>query len=264
MSSSESNRIEEQLQVNLLPANMQKLQVNRLVKQTGTMRHDDQKTLLPVQDVDNGHMEMVNGEPLTKRLSKVKETKKMGNDYVYSFAKEKEQMSKNFSTEIKGQFDQEPQQLTNFKIINPALDRAKPVFEYSASFVLDNLVKKAGNNYIIDAGKLTGTFLKLDEKDKKRSTDVYMPSSRSFKYTVSIAVPKGYVPRGMEEMTQKKENKTGSFSSVANVKDNVLTITVNRVYNNNFEKASDWPMLLELIEAASSFNDQKILLEKEG
>ena len=264
VSSASNNLVEEQLQVSLLPSSMQKLKIERVVKQSGMMRHDDQKTLIPIADVDNGHTELVNGEPLTKRLSQVKATKKMGNDYIYSFAKEREQMNKKFLSELKGQYDQEPQQLSNVKIINSALDRSKPIFEFSSSFVLDNLVKKAGNNYIIDAGKLAGTFIQLDDKDKKRNTDVYMPAARSFKYIISLNIPQGYSAKGIEEMNQNKTNKTGSFSSVATVKGNILTITMNRVYSHHFEKANDWPMLLELLETASSFNDQKILLEKEG
>jgi hypothetical protein len=66
----------------------------------------------------------------------------------------------------------------------------------------------------------------------------------------------------MEEITTRKTNKTGLFASSAAVKGNVLTITLYRVYNNNFEKAADWPLLKELMDAASAFNDQKILLEK--
>jgi hypothetical protein len=68
----------------------------------------------------------------------------------------------------------------------------------------------------------------------------------------------------MEEMTVKKDNKTGSFSSSAVVTGNTLTITVNRVYKNNFEKGADWPLVMDLVDAASNFNSQKILLEKKG
>ncbi|MEO6977610.1 MAG: hypothetical protein ABI113_04495, partial [Mucilaginibacter sp.] len=94
--------------------------------------------------------------------------------------------------------------------------------------------KKAGNNYIIDAGKLTGGFLKLDEKDKVRDKDVYMPSARSFSYIIAITIPTGYTVKGVEELTRNKANKTGTFSAGAVVKGNVVVITVTRVYNNNF------------------------------
>jgi hypothetical protein len=260
----DKNRVEEQLQVSLLTANMQKLKVDRVVKQTGSMRHDNQKLLLPVQDVDNGYMVLNNGETLEKRLSRVRETKKMAADYLFNFDKEHNEMSKNFTNEIKGNFDQEPEQLANFKIINPGLDNASPVFEYSASFILNNMVKKAGNNYIIDAGKLTGSFFKVEEKDKTRDKDIYMTSARSFKYTITLAIPQGYTVKGIEEFTRKKTNATGSFSSAATVSGNTLTITVDRAFNKNFEDVKNWTLLKDVLQAATDFNDQKILLEKKA
>jgi len=260
----DKNQVEENLQVSLDPANAQKLKIARVVKEQGELRHADQKLLLPVQDIDDGYRNMVKGDMLEKRLKALQETKKMVDDYTFAFTKQKTDNAKNFTAEIKDQYDQDPEQVQDAKIINAALENTDPVFQYSESFVLNNLVKKAGNNYIIDAGKLTGNFYKLEDKDRKRTIDVYMPCARTFKYTISIAIPPGYSAKGMEEMTIKKANKTGSFSSSAVVSGNNLVITVNRVYTNNFEKAADWPLLTELIDAASNFNSQKILLEKKG
>jgi hypothetical protein len=262
--SADKNVEEEELQVNLVAANPQKLQVKRVVKEQGALRHGDQKLLLPVADIDEGYRVLVKGEDLAKRLKRNIATKKMVDDYTFSFNKEKGDMGKYFTSEIKDQYDQDPEQVQDTKIISPALENNDPVFQFTESFVLNNLVKKAGSNYIIDAGKLTGSFYKLEDKDRKRSLDVYMPCARTFKYTISIAIPPGYSVKGMEEMTVKKDNKTGSFSSSAVVTGNTLTITVNRVYKNNFEKGADWPLVMDLVDAASNFNSQKILLEKKG
>ncbi len=261
---SDGNKLDEQVVVSLMPDNMQKLKIERTVKETGCLRHGDQKLLIPVQDVDNGYMEIVKGETLAKRLSRSKETKKKVQDFNAAFSKEHDEETKNFTSEIKARFDQEPKQLTNVKIINTALENSNPVFEYTANFVLDNLVKKAGGNYIIDAGKLTGDFISLDAKERKRTIDVYMPCARTFKYNVVINIPQGYAVKGMEEMNQNKSNKTGSFVSSAVLNGNKLTITATRVYTHNFEKAADWPLLVSLIDAASNFNSKKILLEKQN
>lgn len=261
---STDNKLDELLQVSLLPDNMQKLKVERTVKETGSLKHDDQKQLIPVQDVDNGFMNMVKGETLQKRLSHSKATKKKLDDFNAAFMKEHAEMIKNFTNEIKSRFDQEPQQLANFKIVNPALEITSPVFEFNSTFVLDNLVKKAGNNYIIDAGKLGGGFIKLEEKEKKRDVDVYMPCARSFNYTVIINIPAGYTAKGMEEMNQSKVNKTGSFTSTAVLKGNKLTITATRIYTNNFEKAAQWPQMVELMDLAANFDSKKILLERQN
>ncbi|MGZ3927056.1 MAG: hypothetical protein ACXVJG_08880 [Mucilaginibacter sp.] len=259
-----NNKLDEQLVVTMLPDNMQKLKIERTVKETGSLRHDDQKQLIPVQDVDNGMMELTKGETLAKRLSRSKATKKKLDDFNAAFEKEHAEINKNFTNEIKARFDQEPQQLTNFKIIKPALESDKPVFEYSATFMLDNLVKKAGSNYIVDAGKLSGGFIKLDDKERKRTIDVYMPCARTFNYVVVINIPPGYAAKGMEEMNQSKTNKTGSFTSSAVVKGNKLTITATRTYKNNFEKAADWPLLVDLLDLAANFDSKKILLEKQN
>jgi hypothetical protein len=262
VASSDKNLLEELLQVNLVPVNMQKLKITRLVKKQGDLRHNDQKLLIPVEDIDNGYKNMINGEELSKRLKKSQATKKMTEDYIYSFTKEKAEMNKNFITEIKNTFGQDPEQVQDCKIIDIALENTNPAFQYSSSFVLNNLVKKAGNNYIIDVGKLTGDFYSLEDRARKRDIDVYMPCARSFKYIIAITIPQGYSAKGAEAFATKKTNKTGSFSTSAAITGNVLTIHVNRVYNNNFEKATDWPLMVDLIDDASGFNSQKILLEK--
>jgi hypothetical protein len=264
VTSAEKNYQQETMHVSLLADNMQKLKVERTVKLSGALRNDAQKLLIPVQDVDSALMHLVNGETLEKRLSKVKKTKKMGDDYRFVFNKEREEMKKNFTTEIKNNLDQEPEQITDLKIIKPALDSSNAVFEYSATFVLNNLVKKAGNSFIVEAGKLTGLFLRLEDKDKKREQDVYMPAVRTFKYDINIAIPTGYSATGVDEFNVNKTNATGMFSSAAKVNGNTLTITVTQTYSHLFEKAADWPRLTELMQTASDFNDRKILLEKKG
>ena len=91
-----------------------------------------------------------------------------------------------------------------------------------------------------------------------------MSSARSFKYTIVINIPQGYTPKGMEEMSQNKSNKTGTFESSAVLNGNKLTITASRSYTNNFEKAADWPFLFDMITTASEFDSRKILLEKQN
>lgn len=259
---SDANIIDEQLQVSLLPANAQKLKISRVVSEKGALRHVDQLRLLPAGLIDDTYQAMVKGDNLEKRLSKDPKTKKMYDAYQYAFNDQAANISKKFTEEIKDEFDQAPEKVEDCKIIDPALENTSPVFRYSASFVLNNMVKKAGDNYIIDVGKLTGSFYKLEDKDRKRSVDIYMPCARSYKYAISFTIPPGYTVKGAEELNAKKLNKTGSFSSQAVVTGNTLNITISRAYNNNFETIGAWPAVVELIDAASNFNTQKILLEK--
>jgi hypothetical protein len=260
---SDQNHIDEVLNIDLPVQDMQKLKVERHVKEMGALR-DDQLGLLTVSGMDADLQAAAKGGELSKRFKNYIVAKKVIQTLQSQLDKEKGDQDKYFKDEIKAKYEQEPKEVSNCGIINTGVDVSNPVFEFTETFTLDNLVKKAGNNYIIDAGKLTGGFLKLEDKNKTRDLDIIMPAARSFKYTFVINVPSGYTARGMEEMTQNKSNKTGSFTSSAVLNGNKLTITATRSYTHNFEKAADWPSLVDLITTASDFDSKKILLEKQN
>ncbi|WP_207425031.1 hypothetical protein [Pedobacter sp. SYSU D00535] len=260
--SSDENTLSEVLHVSLLNEAPQKVKITRTSKQRGFLRSDVQAHLLLMEDIDRELTALVKGKPLQTRLSKNYITKKMVDDYQAAFEKARLDEKNNFSSEIKEHFDQEPQQLSNYKILNSGLKASAPEFEYTATFVLDNFVKKAGNNYIVEAGKLAGSFLKLDDESRTRTVDVYMSGPRTFQYAINLAVPKGYRVKGLEDLNAEKKNKTGAFSSRAAVEGETLRITISRSYTNYFEKAADWPLLAELIEEGSALGLKKVLLEK--
>jgi hypothetical protein len=264
VSKSDENSIEEKMNISLTDKSLQKLKIERFVKEKGSLRHDDQINMLSVGNIDTELTVAAAGQWPTTRFSGMTGGKKFAVTVQTMIDNQAAENAKCFSKEIKDKFDMEPQQVTNCKIVNGGVDQAAPVFAFNETFVLDNLVKKAGPNFIIDVGKLTGGFFKLEDKERQRNVDVYMPCARSFKYSISIAIPKGYSAKGMEELAAKKSNKTGSFISSATVSGSNLIITITRVYSNNFEKKADWPQLVEIIDAASNFNTQKILLEKNG
>jgi hypothetical protein len=257
--------VEDQLiNVSLQGDNMQQLKLERKVKQTGFLRHVMQRRLLSADAVDKGYMQLAKGDDLPKRLAESPDTKKKVQAFQEEFAKSASNSKEAFTAEIKDVYDQDPQQVIDYKIINPALEQSNPQFAYASTFVLENLVKKAGPNYIVEVGKLTGTFMKLEEKDRKRTIDVYMPSARTYKYVINVNIPAGYQVKGIAELNQQKTNKTGVFTSSAAVNGNTLAITVNKTYNNNFEKAADWPLVAELLDAGSNFNNAKVLFEKQN
>jgi len=264
VAAADNNFISEDIKVSLIQPAGQKLRIERDVKKGGSLQHDDQKQLISTFDIDESIAEAGKAEGIGTRFRNYKDRDIYINGLQSSADKAKTDLDKNFTSEIKANFDQDPQQVSDCKIINMGLKEASPILEYSATFMIDNMVKKAGNNYIVSMGKLTGNFLTLEEKDKKRTVDVYMPAARSFKYNIVFNIPPGFNVKGAEEMNIKKSNKAGSFTSTATVNGNTLTISVARVYNHNFEKAADWPLLVDIINTASDFNTKKILLEKKG
>ncbi|MFN5477294.1 MAG: hypothetical protein ACK484_11960 [Sphingobacteriales bacterium] len=55
----------------------------------------------------------------------------------------------------------------------------KPDFIYSSNFVIDSIMKKADNNYILEVGKMLGEPLKVKEDQRKRTLDIFEPYARS-------------------------------------------------------------------------------------
>jgi hypothetical protein len=138
----------------------------------------------------------------------------------------------------------------------------KPVFSYQSSFTMDNFVKKAGNNYILDIGKLIGKYSKVEEKERSRKMDIYMISARTFNYIINFEIPEGYAVKGVEDLAKSLTNSTGSFSSTASLEGRMLKVTVSRTFTSNFEQAAEWPKLLELLDGVYDFYGKKVLLEK--
>jgi len=258
----EKNYIKSVMNVSLVPTNMQKIKIKRTVTEAGVMRHDDQQNLVLMQNIDETYTDMLGGDDLSKRLPKGVNADKLSTEYQDAFEKAKEDLPDNFKAEVSDEFDQEPQEFADYKVINNGLTGIDPVFSYTGTFVLNNYVKKAGNNFVFEAGKLISTINKLSEKERNRKIDVYMPAARNLTYTINFTIPAGYRLKGAEDLNHAFNNETGTFSSGANVKGNVLSIQVSRIYTHNFEKVESWPKMLEVMDAFYDFTNQKVLLEK--
>ena len=123
-------------------------------------------------------------------------------------------------------------------------------------------MKKAGRNYILEAGKLIGGQIELDEDDRDRKLDIFMPYARSFKYEITVELPEGFTVQGLDKLNTDVENATGGFKSSATVEDGVLKINSFKYYKNNFEKVENWEKMQQFLDAAHNFTQQKLLLKK--
>ena len=256
------NTVSENITVNFDAANMQLLKIDRTCKQTGSMRHSSQKQLLLMEDMEADLAKTVTQKKLVERLSGDKKSQKLVDEFSAAFAKERSNQKTYFTDEINDQYDSKPKEISAYEIHEPALVSNKTPFEYRSSFSMENFVKKAGNNYIVEAGKLVGTYQKVDEKERTRAIDVYMPCARTFNWDITINIPKGYTPKGVEELNKTINNETGTFNCTATNDGAVVKIKITRTYTNNFEKADNWPKLLEIMDASYNFSIQKILLER--
>jgi len=262
VTASDDNTITENINVNFDPSNIQLLKIDRSCKQTGALRHNDQKQLLLMEDMEADLATTVTQKKLLERLGADKKSQKLVDEFSAAFAKERSNQKSYFINEIDQQYDYKPKDVGNFEIHQAALFNSKAPFEYTSTFSMENFVKKAGTNYIVEAGKLIGNYQKVDEKERTRSIDIYMPCVRTLSWEITINIPKGYAVKGIEEMNKSVSNETGSFNCTAAINGSLVKMKISRTYTNNFEKADAWPKLLELMDAFYNFSTQKILLQK--
>ena len=139
-----------------------------------------------------------------------------------------------------------------------------PVLSYKENYLLKKLVNKAGRNYLLDAGKLIGTQIKLEEKEqKKRDNDIWIPYARTIANDVTFVLPKGYTADGWQEMNMHIDNESGAFIATAKLDGNKLLIATKKIYKKNFDKKELWPNYVAFLEAAYKFTQTKIVLRKQ-
>ncbi len=260
VASADKNTETENINVAFNSSNMQQLQIDRSTTLSGATRHYTQKELLMMEDMQADLATSVNEKKLTDRLADDKKQQKLVTEFSAAFAKEKTNQKSYFEDEIKEQYDQSAKDVSSYEVKDAGMFSSN--FMYHTNFTMDNYVKKAGNNYIIEAGKLLGSVTKIEEKDRTRTLDVYMPYARTYTYNISLALPAGYKVKGLENFNKNVSNETGSLTSTATADAAAVHITIKQQFLKNFEVAASWPKLLELMDGLYDVSNQKLLFEK--
>lgn len=150
-----------------------------------------------------------------------------------------------------------------FTIKNTGRFGKKSPLVYEEDFVIkNNLIKKAGENYLIEIGKLMTSQVEIDKKEKERKNNIYMTYPRSFENEITLVIPAGYTVVGLEKLNKKVENETGGFVSSATLSGNKLTIKAFKYYKNYYEPNSNWNKMIEFLDAAYQFTQEKVLVKK--
>ena len=85
-----------------------------------------------------------------------KDGRKMIGEVKAALAEGKKKQKEAFKTEAEGWFEQDITDNKDQKLDNLGIRHNSPDFVYSSSFNLGGLVKKAGNNIIVEIGKIQG------------------------------------------------------------------------------------------------------------
>ena len=102
----------------------------------------------------------------------------------------------------------------------------------------------------IAAGELTGIHLAEQTGFKQAHISNFLNRKR------------GLSVEGMDKLNTSLENTTGSFVTMASLDSGKFVLHVTQTFNNAFEKGNKWEELLGVLDAATGFENAKILLKK--
>jgi hypothetical protein len=250
----------QDLSVDILEG-MEKIKIKKLTTQYGEYKIIDQFSLLDMRLIHK-NLQIANESKINLEYFLRAFPKNIKEKYDASFDKDLVIQDEYFTELIKEQYEITPEQVTDKAILKTGLVNPEKELVYTTTFVFPSFIQKAGANYLLNAGKLIGTILPVKPEDRTRTVDIYMPAARELNYKINVNIPKGYKVKGVEQLNKSLSNNCGSFTSNATTDGNVLTLMVSRTYTHNFEKASEWPKLVSLLDVAFDFTNQKVLLEK--
>jgi hypothetical protein len=132
---------------------------------------------------------------------------------------------------------------------------------YKQAYVISDIVTRAGNNLVLEAGKLLGEFSKIDTS-KARTYDIMYDFPMSVNWTYSIEIPAGYQVEGIESLQMNVDNQTGLFKSTAVVEGNQLVFKIERSYKQNYMPVSSWNDFVTFVNAGNELSQRKVILKK--
>jgi len=263
LSPATANKQSEHYKISFGKSDLQQLEIERNSSVTGHFKTDIQKNLLLFEDYYEEERKALGiKESFMEEFADSRKNRSLAEEYRSAFDKARKDVKESFLTEVKEQFDKAPESLDNYKVLKMGLRHTDPEMTYTTSFKMNGLMKKAGNNYILDAGKLIGSQMSIKPSQRERKADVHMPFARMFEYIMEFNIPAGYTVEGADKLTRNIDNEWGSFIVTTDSKDGKLIIQVKKVYKNAIVPAAKWPLLLQMIDSAEEFQQQKILLKK--
>lgn len=131
----------------------------------------------------------------------------------------------------------------------------------SEKYTVSDLVSKAGRNLIVSVGLFPGEYSRIDTS-LKRVFDISYDFPATYKMEYRLQIPEGYQAEGVEALNTEVSNSTGRFKTTALVEGGILKLTVERVYLRAEMPVSDWADFTRFVNAASDFNQKKVVLKK--
>lgn len=169
-----------------------------------------------------------------------------------------------FKAEISSYHDGDPVQVGGYGVDCVGIRRDSSNFVYHVDYVMDGMLKRAGNNYLLSVGKLIGSSLKLEGKDRERIDDVWRKMAFVDEWNIEIPLPQGYKvsAEALKKIETSVANECGEFTVKATAGNESVKVYVRKCFAHRVEPVSNWSKLLALVDACSAFADKQMVIAK--
>ena len=169
-----------------------------------------------------------------------------------------------FKAEISSYHDGDPVQVGGYGVDCVGIRRDSSNFVYHVDYVMDGMVKRAGNNYLLSVGKLIGSSLKLEGKDRERIDDVWRKMAFVDEWNIEIPLPQGYKvsAEALKKIETSVANECGEFTVKATAGNESVKVYVRKCFAHRVEPVSNWSKLLALVDTCSAFADKQMVIAK--
>lgn len=169
-----------------------------------------------------------------------------------------------FKAEISSYHDSDPVQVGGYGVDCVGIRRDSSNFVYHVDYVMDGMAKRAGNNYLLSVGKLIGSSLKLEGKDRERIDDVWRKMAFVDEWNIEIPLPQGYKvsAEALKKIETSVANECGEFTVKATAGNESVKVYVRKCFAHRVEPVSNWSKLLALVDACSAFADKQMVIAK--
>lgn len=191
-------------------------------------------------------------------------TKKESADLKGAFNEYRKNAIDPFKAEISSYHDGDPVQVGDYGVDCVGIRRDSSNFVYHVDYVMDGMVKRAGNNYLLSVGKLIGSSLKLEGKDRERIDDVWRKMAFVDEWNIEIPLPQGYKvsAEALKKIETSVANECGEFTVKATAGNESVKVYVRKCFAHRVEPVSNWSKLLALVDACSAFADKQMVIAK--
>jgi len=248
----------EEMDVSLTDMSIAKIENKTIVK--GTSKYNFYSAALIYDDYVPADFKKYGFSefPETKNTTKLREQKRKIQGRKTEDSKKRK---KKFENRLKRDFT--VVSYDDFELLETGIDYKSDSLVFIEKYSLGDIVKRVGENYMLEIGKLIGSQIELGENEMERDKDFYIKYPSTKEYKINFTMPDGYSIQGLDKLSVNVGNETGSFVSTAKMEGNLLKVTVEKIYKQNYQPKENWSKMVDFLEAAYDFTQVKVLMKRD-